>query len=45
MTPLYRYTDFFEGATKEKGRGMSPPALSDVDKSLILVEGIVFVHT
>lgn len=46
MSPLYRHTDFFEGVqANKKAEGCPPPALSDVDKSLILVEGIVFVHT
>ena len=41
MSLSYRLTDFFEGAQRKKPRGA--PALSDVDRSLILVEGIVFV--
>lgn len=45
MSPLYRHTDFFGGVQANKKAERCPPALSDVDKSLILVEGIVFVHT
>ena len=44
MTPLYRHTDFLKGQQRKKAEGC-PLALSDVDRSLILVEGIVFVHT
>ncbi len=45
MTPLYRHTDFFEGVQANKKAEGCPPALSGIDKSLILVEGIVFAHT
>ena len=44
MTPLYRHTDLLEWQQRKKAEGCRL-ALSDVDKSLILVEGIVFVHT
>ena len=45
MSPLYRHTDFFEGVQANKKAEGCPLALSDVDRSLILAEGIVFVHT
>lgn len=45
MFPLYRHTDFFEGVQANKKAEGCLPALSDIGLSLILVEGIVFVHT
>ena len=44
MSPLYRHTDFFEEGRNSKKAEGCPPALSGIDRSLILVEGIVFVH-